>query len=440
MAEALLDGRYRLGARLGAGGMGVVEEALDVQTNRTVAIKTLPGASHDERAARRRFAREVQAVARIRSAHVVELLGHGVSEAGRPYLVMERLRGRDLGELLDRFHQLSVETTTSILVQLADALDAAHALGIVHRDVKPSNVFLAEAGDGRALVKLLDFGIAKELCAPAEGTTTDAAIGTPLYMSPEQIVARPTIDHRSDLWSLGVVAFRALSGAPPFRGESIGALAVTMCSGELPSLHARRFELPPAVDGWFARACALDAAQRFESGRALVEALCEALGVAVPEHGPFRLTGSERLAAASTSSLPTATLELGAWARESTHGPAPLRRWRWLLAAAVAAAVSLSVLQGLREPPVVGQSAPATDGARKPAAATPAARPAPAAVEPRQASALTEPPAHAPSLLKRRRRIERSRTDTPAAPHTTSVSTVSSPTDPDQDLALDERR
>jgi serine/threonine protein kinase len=438
MSEALLDGRYRLGARLGAGGMGVVEEALDVRANRTVAIKTLLGRGHNERAARRRFAREVQAVARIRSAHVVSLLGHGVNDAGQPYFVMERLAGRDLGEVLDLFHQLSVETTVCILAQLADALDAAHALGIVHRDVKPSNVFLVDDGEGRALVKLLDFGIAKELCSPAEGTTTDAAVGTPLYMSPEQILARPSVDHRSDLWSLGVVAFRALGGANPFRGESIGALAVTMCSGELPSLYARRPELPPAVDAWFARACALDIERRFESGRALVVALCEALGTQVPAGEPFRLSGSERHVAIPGAQS-TTTLELGGWARDSTHGRnARVARGRWLWLAA-AALVALAVMQGLR------------GGRGVSAAASPAAVPQEAATwvvvgpesanapETRPATALTEPPKPLPSPLKRRRHTEPHPQAVPMPVVNTPVS-MPKPVDPDQDLALDVRR
>jgi serine/threonine protein kinase len=354
MTFELLEGRYELRARLGAGGMGVVREALDLTCGRVVAVKMLhiaPG--KDSLAVRRRFEREVATIGRLRSPHVVELMGHGVTRDGVPYLVMERLVGRDLSEVLEQERPLRADDTLAILAELGRALDAAHALGIVHRDVKPSNVFLADMGDGALCVKLLDFGIAKELHRDAfDGTTTGATVGTPCFMSPEQIMGKRQVDHRSDLWSLGVLAFRALTGTNPFQGDSVGALAVALHSGVRPSVRSLNGELPMGVDDWFGRACALSLEERFQTASELVSALATALGIGIPSSVRSSTIAQDFRARGAYSPL-TATLDDPvSWVRERgsaevalSRGAVPTRaRQLVALSLALAAAAALFAL------------------------------------------------------------------------------------------------
>jgi serine/threonine-protein kinase len=402
VTDELLDGRYALGPRLGEGGMGIVREALDTHASRTVAIKTLhpaPGEERDKVARYRRFEREIAAIGRIRSRHVVELLASGITPSGDPYLVMDRLVGRDLADVLGIGGQLTPRDTVAILAQLADAIDAAHALGIVHRDVKPSNIFLVDEGDGRSIVKLLDFGIAKDLQPTGvDPTTTGATLGTPHYMSPEQIMAKRTIDQRSDLWSLGVVAFRALAGVLPFEGESVGALAVALYSGTPPSLHRVRPELPPAVDAWFARACALDPTDRFPSASALVHALAQAVDVPIPPIVALsvvvRPPGNAPMRADVTDTLDGATP--GMLARSVPPAPPPRgsigKRWGGAaVGIALAAGLGVFALRRADAPldradPIATRTASSTSPAITPPAPPPVApppvQPAPTAAPP----------------------------------------------------------
>ena len=219
---------YRITARLGEGGMGVVYEAEDLRLPRRVALKFLPAGQLDDHAARERFEREARAASVLSHPHICVL--HDVAEhEGQPFLVMERLHGSSLRERLQA-GPLSVAQILRIGIQVADALDAAHAAGIVHRDVKPANIFLTERGDA----KVLDFGVARlrpagGADAPSEAltleklTTPGTAVGTIDYMSPEQVLGHPA-DPRSDLFSLGVVLYEMATGAMPFPGDSMGAV------------------------------------------------------------------------------------------------------------------------------------------------------------------------------------------------------------------------
>jgi serine/threonine-protein kinase len=212
-------GTYALGSKLGGGGMGLVFEATDDQ-GRTVAVKTLlvgPGAPAAAAETRARFDREIEATARRNHRNVLTLLDHGVDDAtGAPYLVMPRMRGEDLGQLLARVKQLEPSVAVPLVLQACRGVAAGHAAGIIHRDLKPSNLFLEEE-DGLVVVKVSDFGLAKVQDAGIDSLTKSGALmGTPHYMSPEQAQDAKRVDARTDVYSLGMVLYHMLTGAPAF--------------------------------------------------------------------------------------------------------------------------------------------------------------------------------------------------------------------------------
>src|SRR5262249_30549614 len=197
----------RLVKLLGEGGMGSVWIADHTTLKTQVAVKFMAQALASSAEAVERFAREASAAARIKSPHVVQVLDHGFTSERIPYIAMELLEGEDLGVRLERLGRIGLSETTTIIAQACKALSRAHSLGIVHRDIKPENIFLTEI-DGELVVKILDFGIAKQTQATGLGmTTTGTMVGTPYYMSPEQVVSAKAVDSRSDLWSIGVVAY-----------------------------------------------------------------------------------------------------------------------------------------------------------------------------------------------------------------------------------------
>jgi serine/threonine-protein kinase len=193
---------------------------------------------------------------------------------------MELLEGQDLEARLEHDPQPDGREVVEIVTQLARALEKAHAVGIVHRDIKPSNVFLCDAGDGGLFVKLLDFGIAKgaKIQDLDSSTKTGAMMGTPYYMSPEQVIGARDVDARTDLWSVGVVVFEALCGRRPFDAETVGALAIRIHTEPLPVPSEVAPHMPPSFDAWFAKACARERTDRFASAKELSESLAAALG------------------------------------------------------------------------------------------------------------------------------------------------------------------
>ena len=262
--------------RLGAGGMGTVWLATHNKLRTEVVVKFLSEqlASDDEAVAR--FEREVVATLQVRSPHVVQTLDHGVTEAGIPYLVMEWLEGHDLAKEMRARQQMPPDEVMHIIEGLAAALTKAHERGIVHRDIKPANVFLV-SGSPRPFVKLVDFGIAKRL-EDETMTATNALLGTPAYMSPEQMDGVAQVDQRTDLWALGVLTFHMLTGQPPFRGSHIAHIAHAIMHGERPKISMTRPDLPLALDGWVERALARDPIHRFASARELSDTLALAFG------------------------------------------------------------------------------------------------------------------------------------------------------------------
>ncbi|AKT38392.1 protein kinase domain-containing protein [Chondromyces crocatus] len=271
MAESTVAGRYLLRRKIGEGGMGEVWEAEDVNLRRLVALKMLNQEQLDSDEARARFEREAMAIAQLRNPHVVQVHDYGINE-NSPYLVMEFLEGYNLQLLLEQRGRFPLSMTSSVIVQVARGLAAAHAVGIVHRDLKPANILLAR-NDTEDIAKILDFGVVSWGARKDQLAITfpGALIGTPAYMSPEQIRAS-RVDHRSDLWSLAVTSYALLTGKLPFDGRWMGQLVVRICSESFPRPSSLIPELPPAVDLFFERALAKDPAQRFQSAWSMANA------------------------------------------------------------------------------------------------------------------------------------------------------------------------
>ncbi len=266
-ASAIIGGKYRLERVLGVGGMGSVWAAKHLQLETDVAIKFMAPEFATSNAARTRFEREARLLAQLKSPNVVQVHDSGVESDGSLYLVMELLEGEDLEARLGRLRALSLASAAEIVRQAARALTRAHEVGLVHRDLKPANLFLARQGD-EEVVKILDFGIAKE-ASGSSNTRTGTLMGSPHYMSPEQVRDAKHVDGRSDLWSLGVIAFRMLTGTLPFESEAVGDILVEICSAPIPLASMVAPSLPAAVDRFFERALARDPAARFASAREL---------------------------------------------------------------------------------------------------------------------------------------------------------------------------
>ncbi len=269
----MIAGKYRVERVLGAGGMGVVVEAFHLSLDEKVAIKYLKPEALENSASVARFAREARASAKIKSEHVCRVLDVLVDE-GVPYLVMEYLEGRDLDNVVSKEGTLSVEDGVDYILQACEALAEAHVAGIVHRDLKPANLFLSKRADGSPVVKVLDFGISKVQPRPgghdAAMTATSSLLGSPLYMSPEQMKATKDVDARTDIWSMGVILYEVLTALRPFTGETIPAICAQILS-EPPLPLAGR--VPPAVEAVILRCLEKRPEDRFQSVAELAEAL-----------------------------------------------------------------------------------------------------------------------------------------------------------------------
>ncbi|WP_437566183.1 serine/threonine-protein kinase [Sorangium sp. So ce542] len=310
MDATTLNGRYTLGRLIGKGGMGAVYEADDVALQRRVAVKVLSPELARGRSALSRFEREARAASAIQTEHIVRVLDADVDQAtGSPFLVMELLRGEDLAHLLDRLGPLPPGLALRIVAQACVGLERAHEAGVVHRDIKPANLFLARReGGGGLVVKLLDFGVAKIRPAhdPRRDTTgltwSGHVLGTPRYMSPEQARGIKDIDHRTDLWSLGVVLYRALAGRTPTEDvRSVGEL-ITALVADLPA-PVQDFApwVPPEIAAVIDGALQYQPADRYPSASAMRDALLPLLGedpLSLDEGLLVPLAPSERLTVA----------------------------------------------------------------------------------------------------------------------------------------------
>ena len=270
--NTIIAGRFRLNRPLGQGGMGAVWHATHIGLDIPCAVKFIEGSRTDHPEAQARFEREAKAAAQLRSPHVVQILDHGICE-GTPYMAMELLEGEDLGQRLARLRCMEPVDVYVILNQVCRALTKAHALGVVHRDLKPENIFLVR-DDDREIVKVLDFGIAKRHVSEdvSVGTKTGTLLGTPPYMSPEQAQGTKTVDHRSDLWSVAVIAFECLTGHLPFNSTALGDLLIQIMVSELP-VPSKYGPTPLGFDAWWRKAAERDPAKRFQSAKELADAL-----------------------------------------------------------------------------------------------------------------------------------------------------------------------
>ncbi len=311
----MIAGRYRVLQELGRGGMGVVYMVEHVNTGQTQALKVLlshVGAKADLVA---RFQREARTPAQIRSEHVVKVTDADVAPelGGAPFLVMELLEGVDLDHRLTERGALPPGDLIAIFSPIAEVLDRAHALGIVHRDLKPENIFLHHQHDGTVVVKLLDFGIAKLLdsASGADGrlTKTGAMLGTPVYMSPEQASGDIAgIGPASDIWAIGQLAFRCLSGAEYWAGSNTSEVVAQILTAPLVPPSSLTPQLPTEFDNWFIRSCNRDPGARWPTVTAQVEALAAAFGIQI-----------DRPVYPSLSEIPTTAIQKTAAATNGTE-------------------------------------------------------------------------------------------------------------------------
>jgi serine/threonine-protein kinase len=254
-AGMIVDGKYRVERLLGEGGMGVVVAATHEGLDQRVAIKFLHADAMRNKEAVERFQREAKVAAKVKSEHVTRVFDVGaVEEAGVPYIVMEYLEGGDLGDLIDEHGRLPIDDACEIALQACEALAEVHAAGIVHRDLKPSNLFVTRRADGSPCLKLLDFGISKFTVHPDDSTVdpaltqTATIMGSPSYMSPEQLKSTKEVDARTDVWSLGAVLYEGLVGKPAFRGETVPQVCAMIASDEPAPPSSLRGGLPADLE------------------------------------------------------------------------------------------------------------------------------------------------------------------------------------------------
>jgi len=284
-------GKYRIERVIGLGGMGAVVAARHLQLEERVAIKfLLPEMLRNEEVVQR-FLREAKAAIRIRSEHCVRVLDVGTLENGAPYMVMEYLEGQDLAAIAEAHTQLPIPDVIDWVLQASEALAEAHALGIVHRDLKPANLFLTRRADGTASVKVLDFGISKQATSGVDAgvTKTQAVLGSPRYMSPEQMRSTKDVDARADVWALGAVVHELISGHPPFDAETMTALCAAILQDPPRSMRATRPDAPPQLEAAVRGALEKDRDRRFPNVAQLAAALA-------PFGSPTSRASAERIA------------------------------------------------------------------------------------------------------------------------------------------------
>ena len=346
----VLAGKYRVDEVLGIGGMGVVVAAHHLQLDDKVAIKfLLPHALRNEEAVAR-FQREARAAVKIKSEHVARIIDVGTLDSGAPYMVMEHLDGCDLDAWLHERGPLDPEQAVEFVLHACEAMAEAHALGIVHRDLKPANLLCIRRRDGLLAVKVLDFGISKVVDLGSEEhdpaiTKTQSLMGSPMYMSPEQLRSSKHVDARADIWSLGVVLHELIAGHPPFSAETMPQLVLKVMSLPAPGIREARADVPEGLERVILRCLEKDKEKRYPT----VAELAAELG----EFGPARAQASvERVsrviqAAGMSAPPPSANAQgdaagsVAPWMQPSFRGSGRRRA-----AAAVAATVAVTLVVG----------------------------------------------------------------------------------------------
>lgn len=345
-AGDVLAGKYRVDRVLGAGGMGMVVAARHLDLNKLVALKFMLSSAAQNPEAAHRFVQEARSAAQLRSEHVAHVSDYGTLETGEPYIVIEYLEGEDLGELLSRSGPLAIGFAVELMQQACEAMEEAHANGIIHRDIKPQNMFLTKRRKGSACLKVLDFGLSKvaltgEAPAGLHQTNTAALLGSPLYMSPEQMRSARGVDHRADIWSLGATMYELLVGQPPFPADSLMDLCVKLANERPRALRELRPEIPAGLEWAVLHCLEADPKARFQSVAEFSAALAPfsgnaatgtvAYGAAPVAAAPptpaaamsndrFANTGNEAPATGSAQLVPSGSANWGA-----TQAPTPKR-------------------------------------------------------------------------------------------------------------------
>ena len=408
----VLAGKYLVIRVIGRGGMGVVVEARHAELHERVAIKVLHKRYLDNAEARARFQHEARASVRIRGEHSARLLDVGTTDAGAPFIVMELLEGADLSQII-RSGLLPVQEAVLYILQACEGMAEVHAHGSIHRDLKPGNLFVTRRPDGTPLVKVLDFGIAKSALPMNDGehamTMTLVALGTPLYMSPEQIRSSRDVDARADVWSLGAILYELLAGRPAFGGNSVANITAQVHEAQPPSVAAIRPEVPPALDRALGRALAKKPEQRFVDVAAFAKAIAPFAGEGGPAHadraarilrGEGRGAGAGRFTATGTALPPGDASEGSETLLQtevfSTLGPRATRLRKRAAGALAAATIAtfavgwalLREVQGQEPAPLVATKGLASEGAVRGAVVVTAARMADAAAPPSSAPSV----------------------------------------------------
>jgi serine/threonine-protein kinase len=400
----VLAGKYRVEKVLGVGGMGVVVAATHLQLGTRVALKFMLPDALRVPGLIERFSREARAAVRLKSDHVARVLDVGSLDTGSPYMVMEFLEGSDLATIVEGQGPMSVEGAVDCVLQACDAVAEAHSLGIIHRDLKPRNLFLTQRNDGRALVKVLDFGISKDRTGADLGLTrTTEIIGSPNYMSPEQLKSTKGADERSDIWALGVILYELLTGRVPFVAESITQLTAMVLTEPPRPITQLRPEVPRDLVRAVERCLEKDQDKRFASVAQLAAALEK---FAPSDTRPLaariaRIGAGARLAppvsAASTGGVPVAGSTSVSWA-----GKTELASGRGKAIAVVAVASVLvggaAIAGGVALWRSQGAKADGAPAAPASAAAVPAARPSAPAMPAVTLAPLASAPAVPPTV------------------------------------------
>jgi serine/threonine protein kinase len=371
--------KYRIVRLLGEGGMGRVYEAQHTTIGRRFAIKCLHSEHSRNRELIARFQREAQAAGGLENENIAAVFDLGCFADGVPYLAMEFLEGEDLGRLLARTGPLPVPRAAYVILQACRGLLVAHGRGIVHRDLKPENLFICRRNDGVDLVKILDFGIAK-LHADAGVTRTGATMGTPAYMSLEQARGAKDVDHRTDIYALGVILYEMLSGQKPHPGDSYSEILYHLFTQEAAPVETLRPNLPAGLAAVVHRAMARDQRDRFQSVTELAEALTPFADRAVTPLGAPALPAdpsAETVASPRSLSAVVASASV-----DGTTGARPPRKRRRVLVVG-----ALVLLAGIVSVALMGR----TSGERKPGPSVARAAPGPSTAAPTATSVRAEP-------------------------------------------------
>jgi hypothetical protein len=331
-AGEVIASKYEIESVLGAGGMGVVLCARHVQLGQRVAIKFMRGEAASDQSAVSRFLREARSAVALSSEHVAKVLDVGTLATGEPYMVMEYLAGVDLGKVLRTSGPLSIEEAIDTVLQACEAIAEAHVLGIVHRDLKPSNLFRTTRRDGSHLIKVLDFGISKTIAfnTPGSGESLTASgllMGSPGYMSPEQLRSAKAVDARSDIWSLGVILYELLTAEAPFTGETMGETFARILSETAPPIRRRRPDVPEGLAAVVSRCLERDVEKRVQT----VGQLAAQLAPFAPRNAAISVERIARISATPSQGAPAAAESaaapdtMTALPRAGTSGPEAYR-------------------------------------------------------------------------------------------------------------------